>query len=348
MPATALLRSRRAVAGSLYLRVVWRTVVGCVNYRVGGLAAEIAFFGMLALPPLIFGLAGVVGFIAQLYPVTTVETFQAEVLAFAGQFLTTDAVADLIAPTLAEVLGGGRFDVISIGFIIALWSGSRAMSVVVDTITIMYGMAGERGFVRQRVFAFGVYVAFVLTGALVLPLILAGPRLVDRILPSSLEWVGTSYWPIVVVATTAVLATLYHVAIPLRDRWAGALPGAVFTMIVWLAGSEILRRALGHAVGSASVFGPLATPIALLAWLYLVAMAILIGAALNAAVASVAPELAGLTQREADRVLTSTSAKKPAPRQRASLSDGGARHDDVGSDEPGRDDDGPPTMTLPG
>lgn len=327
MPSTSRASSRpsrRILAGTVGRRIVWRTITGCMTYRVGGLAAEIAFFGMLAIPPLIFGLAGVVGFIARAYPVTTIETFQNEVLAFSGKFLTDDAVQQLIAPTLAEVLGGRRFDVISIGFVIALWSGSRAMSVLVDTVTIMYGMSGERSWIRQRLFAFGVYVIALLGGAVLLPLMLAGPRIVDAIAPDALTWLGDLYWPIVVVVTTAAVATLYHVAVPLRDRWFGAIPGAMFTMVVWIAGSEILRRALGFAIGSSSVFGPLSTPIALLLWLYLIAMAILIGAALNAAVASVSPELAGLTQREADRVLTSASGKTEKRRTSVSLEDDSA------------------------
>ncbi len=38
------------------------TVDSCLRYRVTGLAAEAAFFAILSLPPLIFGLAGSVGY----------------------------------------------------------------------------------------------------------------------------------------------------------------------------------------------------------------------------------------------------------------------------------------------
>ena len=39
-------------------RVVAHTFAACLHYRVTGLAAEAAFFAILSLPPLIFGLAG--------------------------------------------------------------------------------------------------------------------------------------------------------------------------------------------------------------------------------------------------------------------------------------------------
>ena len=94
---------------------------------------------------------------------------------------------------------GGRFDVISVGFILALWSGSRALNVFVDTITIMYGLGGHRGIVRTRVLSFSLYVMGLVTGVVTLPLVVAGPRLVDRVLPDRLDFLNELYWPIVVV-----------------------------------------------------------------------------------------------------------------------------------------------------
>ena len=123
--------------------VISRTVGICVRYRVTGLAAEAAFFAILSLPPLIFGLAGAVGYVAQRYDVADIAEFREQVLEMSSRALTPDAVETVIEPTLDQVLAGGRFEVISIGFVLALWSGSRALNVFVDTITIMYGLGGQ-------------------------------------------------------------------------------------------------------------------------------------------------------------------------------------------------------------
>jgi membrane protein len=50
---------------------------------------------------------------------------------------------------------------------------------------------------------------------------------------------------------------------------------------MWVLGSYLLRVILETA--KTSIYGPLAAPIAVLLWLYLTALAVLIGAALNAA-----------------------------------------------------------------
>ena len=74
------------------------------------------------------------------------------------------------------MLEGGRFDVISVGFVLALWSGSRALNVFVDTITIMHGLGGHRGIIRTRALSFGLYVLAMITGVVSLPLVVAGPE----------------------------------------------------------------------------------------------------------------------------------------------------------------------------
>ena len=203
------------------------TAAACLRYRVTGLGAEAAFFGVLSLPPLVFGLAGAIGFVADSFDVAAVRGFRDQVLALASQALTDEAVGSIIEPTLDEVLSGGRFEIISIGFVIALWSGSRALNVLVDGITIMYGLAGRRGIVRTRALSFGLYLLFLLVGVVVLPLVLVGPTLLDRLLPGGWRYLGLLYWPIVLVGTIGFLTTLFHVSVPVRTRWRADLPGAV-------------------------------------------------------------------------------------------------------------------------
>jgi membrane protein len=62
-------------------------------------------------------------------------------------------------------------------------------------------------------------------------------------------------------------------------------------MLIWIFGSFLLRWVLTHtANGSTSIYGPLAAPIVVMLWLYLLSIAVLIGAALNAAFDRIWPE----------------------------------------------------------
>lgn len=275
-------RVARPAAVDLLARVTARTVSRCIAHRVTGLAAEAAFFAILSLPPLVFGLAGTIGFVAERYDVAQVDVLKDRVLDLSSQALTQGTVDQVIAPTLDEVLSSGRIDVVSIGFVLALWSGSRALNVFLDTISILYGLGGVRGIVKTRALSFSLYVVALALAIIVVPLVLAGPEVAASIVPSQLSVLQPLYWPAVLLVSVGFLASLYHLAVPVRVSWRSGLPGAFFTMGLWIGGSLLVRWALGFSTGGTSIYGPLAAPIAVLLWLYVLSIAVLIGAAINA------------------------------------------------------------------
>ena len=306
-----------------FARVFWtlltQTVGTCLRYRVTGLAAEGAFFAILSLPPLIFGLAGSIGYLANRFDVETIDEMKAQIVDLAGRALTAESVNAVIVPTIENVLnGGGRLDVVSIGFVIALWSGSRALNVFIDTITIMYGMGGRRGIVRTRMLSFTLYCVALLIGVVVLPLVLAGPKAVANVLPDRLDALNQLYWPVVIVLSAGFLNTLYHLAVPVRTPWVSDLPGSALALTIWILGSFLLRWTLQTTVGGTSIYGPLAAPIAVLLWLYLTAIAVLIGAALNATMDRLWPQqrprakVADHTGSDQDRAKATKAAKVEA------------------------------------
>jgi membrane protein len=210
-------------------------------------------------------------------------------------------VTSVILPTYDDVLTTGRFEIVSIGFLLSLWSGSRALNVYVDTVSIMYGLGGRRGIVRTRALSFSLYLAALVVGVVLIPLILLGPGFLQDLVghETALAGVfGLLYWPVVVVLAVAGLATLYHVATPIRTPWWRDVAGAALALVLWLVSSVALRWVIGASVDSTSIYGPLSTPIVVLIWLYFFAIAVLIGAALNAAMDESFPHPSRVRARE--------------------------------------------------
>ena len=272
------------VPGALSLaRVTLETIRICLRYRVTGLASEAGFFALLSLPPLVLGLFGGVGYIGPWLGPDRVQQLTTAIEDYASRFLTDDSVSQVIVPTVDDVLRNGRFEIISFGFVLSLWSGSRALNVFVDTISIMYGQSGVRGIVRTRALSFSLYLLAMVVGVIVIPLVLIGPSLLSELLPERVQVLRFLYWPVVVTLAVASLTALFHVSTPRRSPWLRDVPGAFVTLLIWLLTSFFLRQSLGATVGGASIYGPLTAPIVVLIWLYFLALAILIGAALNAA-----------------------------------------------------------------
>lgn len=281
--------ARRVPGLYALIRLVLVTVRQCMRYRVTGLASEAGFFALLSFPPLVYGLLGVMGYVGQALGGRTVDEITGSIEASMASVLSGEALQNVVMPTLQDALDGGRPDVVSIGFLISLWSGSRMVNVIIDTVSIMYGQGGERGIVRTRMLSVALYFCALLVMGVVLPLIVLGPDLLGRLLPPGFLFLLSLYWPVVGGLTIVAFATLYYIATPIRTPWVRDLPGAAFTLVAWVVISVFLRNWLSASVGGISIYGPLAATIIVLIWLYFLAISVLIGAALNSAVARLWP-----------------------------------------------------------
>ena len=310
----ALLRVPGAMPAA---KLTVETIRVCLRYRVTGLASEAGFFMLLSLPPLVLGLFGGVGYVSGWLGKDIVNELITGIQNFASDFLVANVVEQIILPTANDVLKNGRGDLISLGFLLSIWSGSRALNVFVDTISIMYGQSGERGIVRTRALSLTLYFLSLIVGIVVVPLVVIGPTWLKDLLPPGAEFLAYLYWPVVTIAAVASIATLFHISTPRRSPWLRDVPGAVLTLLIWVLASFVLRGTITASVsGGTSIYGPLSAPIVLLIFLYALAIAVLIGAALNAAIRTMWPVADRLSLRA--QVVTWVKARVSA-RRRASL-----------------------------
>jgi membrane protein len=271
-----------------------RTAAKAWHDRLLGLSAETAFWQLLSLPSLFLALVATLGYISRWLGTDTLNRTETTLESGMSDAFSKQVVHDIVSPMIHEILHGGRADIISIGFVIALWAGSSATATFVNTITIAYGMRDLRGAVRSRLLALGLFLGSVVIGVIVLPVMVLGPDLFAKIFPD--DWVqrvnritSDLYYPVVVVLLLVGLATLYHLAPPRRLPWHRGLPGAAFALLIFLGGSALLRLYIHFILDNNHAYGTLATPIAALLFFYILALGVLLGAEFNAALEEAAP-----------------------------------------------------------
>src|SRR4051812_35154698 len=297
--ATPARRRRAGVAWTLIASTAgraWRD-------RVLGLAAEAGFWQLISLPAMLLAVLGVIGYFSGALGPDTLQRLEDAIVRGGKHVIVPRAVDDTVRPALHRILVGGRADVVSISFIVALWTGSSAMATYVNTITIAYGLRAHRDAVRSRLLALWLYFGFIGATVVLLPALVLGPGLLEKLFPD--RWhdavhtvITIGYWPTVAIVSMALLTTLYHLAVPVRIPWRRAVPGAVVALLVWIIGSTLLRDWLTWAFRSTATYGPLSAPVAVLVFLYLTALAILLGAELNAEIDRLWPSTATARLRE--------------------------------------------------
>lgn len=261
--------------------------------RVPGLAAEAAFFAVLSLPPLLLAVLGAIGFAS-----IEVDGVVRVITDVAGQVLRPRTVDDLVEPALRTLLEDGQAEVLGLGLVVALWSGSRATGTYINAVTIAYDLDDPRPAWRLRLIAFGMTLAGAVVAVVLLPAMVLGPRLLALVTPEQLGGLApvaaVLYWAVVAVAAAGVVATFYHVAVPWHTPWRRDAPGALLAVGLWMLGSYGLRFYADLTLrGDGSVYAGIAAPLVVLLWLYVTAAAVLVGAELNAEIEKLWPSASG-------------------------------------------------------
>jgi len=287
----AATRGRRRGAAR---RLLTRTVTSAWTDDIFSEAANAAFWQTLSLPPLLLGLFATLGYVDGIFGPDTSVAVENWVLELAQGVFSRQALDDIITPTVQDVLGAAPAGVISVGFVISLWSGSSAMSAFIDAITRAHDQYELRNLVWQRILAILLYVVGLATGIIAIPLMTLGPGRLIPLLPDAWEaasgrLVEVLFYPGIGLVLLLVLTTLYKVALPLKPPWRRGLPGALLAVTVFFVGTWVLRIYLDSVTAAGVTYGALAAPIALLLATFAIGLAIILGAHLNAAVQALWP-----------------------------------------------------------
>ena len=255
--------------------------------RVGGLSAEIAFFGLLGLFPAVIVFAAALGSLDVMIGAGAATDTEQWLL---DRVVETFGSDNTLRVTVEELFDRSNAGLITVGVALTVYASSRGFTAVVGALDVAYGHEHRRNWVSTRIMGFVLTLFSVMAAMLVAVMIVVGPlfgggeEIAGRLGAGSVfttlwDWFR---WPVVFVVTVCWAASLYHFAPRRRTPWRSDLPGAVVTTVWSLAVSLGFRVYLDAvASGMNAVFGLLGGALILLVWLYLLAMGLLVGAMIN-------------------------------------------------------------------
>ena len=256
--------------------------------RLTGLAAEVAFFAVLGIFPGLLALAAALGFVDTLLGGEVAERAQRVVTDFMATFLsdrasgTVDAVQSLFEEADATLLSFATAG--------ALWSMWRATRAAMRALAVVYDVEEEPSRVRVALVALGLAAGTLVVAALMLVMFVVGPLFGGARAVADTVGLGDFFaalwtWARLPFAFVVLLlweTMLFHLAPHRRSSFRSDLPGAVVTGVLWVLFSAGLRVYLAVAGGANQVLGVIGGVLTVLLWLYLLSLALLLGAELNA------------------------------------------------------------------
>lgn len=243
-----------------------------------GNAAQVAFYFTFALFPLLLFLMSLLGII-----LSDKQDLQQELFTILGQVMPASAF-ELVQKTLTEVTSNASGGKLTIGILITLWSASAGVDNMRGTLNEVYNLTETRSMVRAKATSLVLTICLGILILTALATIVYGSQFLDWVLPidtplllEALEWI------VILFLLVLAFALLYNFA-PNHEpfEWKWITPGAVIGIILWVVLSGAFRLYLRYFDTYAATYGSLGAVIILLLWLYLTALVILIGGAVNA------------------------------------------------------------------
>ncbi|MFE3976272.1 MULTISPECIES: YihY/virulence factor BrkB family protein [unclassified Peribacillus] len=246
--------------------------------RVTGLAAEQAYYYLLALFPLLILLLSILPYL-NIDIQTALDTIKT--------FMPTETM-EVIEKNIINILSERNGGLLTFGFLGTIWSASNGMNAFIHSMNIAYDVEETRNFLKARFISIMLTLGLVVAFIVMLGLPVFGKVIIDILqqvipIPEEMQILFSLLrWVIAVAVISLVLTFLYRFAPNKSFPIKHVIPGAVTATVLWLGISLGFSFYVSNFANYSSTYGSLGGVIILMLWLYLSGLIFVIGGEINA------------------------------------------------------------------
>jgi membrane protein len=243
-------------------------------------SAALAYYFLSALFPMIFFLTAVLGLFAKSHDL------QSGLGTYSARFMPLPAY-NLVQKTLTEIARNSSGRKLVFGLTLAVWAGSGGVISIMDALNRCYHVSDSRPWWKRRLHSIALTIAISALVIVALVIVLYGGSIATFLG----EHVGLSaaavntwrfvQWPIALLFVMIAFALLYYWGTAVEQKWQWITPGSLVGVFLWIGVSLLFRSYLHFFNTFSRTYGSLGAVIVLLLWLYITALAILVGAEIN-------------------------------------------------------------------
>lgn len=260
---------------SSLIKLLWHRIE---EDDLNGLSAQLAYFFLLSLFPLLIVLFTLIPYI----PIP-----HQDMLGMIRGFAPADTMK-LIEKNVNDVISNRNGGLLSFGIIGTIWSASNGINAIVRAFNKAYNVKESRSFIVSRGMAilltFGMIFVFIL--AIIIPIFgkEIGVFLFSQLGYTSqfLKLWNMLSWLVSAIILFLIFTVLYWIAPNVKLRCKSAFPGAAFATVGWIISSLGLSLYVGKISNYSLTYGSIGTIIILMIWLYISAFIIILGGEINA------------------------------------------------------------------
>jgi membrane protein len=258
-----------------------------------GLAAQLAYYLILALFPFILVLVSLMGTFGS-------PELASEVLGYFRQVVPQQAY-EIIETFTANIISGRAEapGLLSFGILFTVWAASGAFAALINALNRAYDVQETRPFWKVRGLAILMTLGLsvlILVGVL---LLVFGPQI--GVVIANVFGLGDLFllvwdivrWPVALFFMIFTVALLYYLAPDANQPFRWITPGGLIGVILWVLASVAFNFYVSNFGSYNKTYGSIGAVIVLLLYLYISSLTILFGATLNATLVRMKEEISG-------------------------------------------------------
>jgi membrane protein len=266
-----------------WLAILKRAVKETLDDHIPTMASALAYSTFFAIPSVLLVAVGLFTLVASPATITTVIEHFDRVMPHQAAQLVGESLHRL------DRQGGTTLVLTIVGFVLAVWSLTGAMTAYMTAVNIAYDRKDRRNFVKRRLTALFMAVCIGVAFLLVAAFLILGPH-IERWIGDALGIQGfigyvwwAAQWPVLIVALLTAFAIMLWLAPDVdHPRWRFISPGSLVAVVGWLAASGAFAVYTAKFGSYNKTWGSLSAVIVTLTWLWLTGFSLLFGAEVNA------------------------------------------------------------------
>lgn len=264
---------------SLPAKTLTTTIDLCRKHRVMGIAAEVSFWAVLSLTPLLLVTASMLGWADAILGFDVADSVRVELSHFVRRLLGT---SDHAVGAIDELFSNPDPRRFTLGLATSVYSASRGFTSLIGGLDHVLDRDRRRNWLSTRIIGVIASVAFMQVLLALLVLVNVGQTGfgLPGVLGTIVSWL---FWPLVVGVLIALTLWLLHSSPKEKTPLTHDLFGAVVTVAIWFLGSWLTTRYLSAGGGFSDVLGLLGGSVGMLLWVYAMMVGIFVGAEANVA-----------------------------------------------------------------
>lgn len=248
-----------------------------MEHDVSGMAAQLAFFFLLSVFPLLIFLSTLVPF----FPIT--EDY---IITYLSEYVPEESMR-VISSQLDRIMTSSG-TLLSVGIIGTLWTASNALNGITKAFNVAYDIVDTRKFFFTRLLSMILTIGMIFVFILALLLPVFGKQIGIYIFSyigiseAFLDIWDTIRWVLSTLVLFLMFLILYRVFPSMKLKRRMVLPGALFATVGWIIGSFGFSYYVNNFGNYSNTYGSLGGIIVLMLWFYMLAFVIILGGEINA------------------------------------------------------------------